>query len=143
MLPADIETVGEIWLTASIQAHDFVPEEFWRSELIAKTTEILPHPDTEGFVFEQSGTIDGFITLCGTHVGCLFVRPGKQGNGIGASLLRHAKHDHAELDLTVYKQNRRATSFYKREGFLFAGESLCQFTGCEEYAMRWTRGEDL
>ena len=35
MTPDDIETVGEIWLAASIIAHHFVDADFWRSDLKA------------------------------------------------------------------------------------------------------------
>ena len=87
MLPGDIQQVGEVWLAASIQAHDFVAEEFWRADLQTMTTEILPHPRTEAYVFESAGRIDGFVSLGGSHVGCLFVRPDRQNQGIGAALL--------------------------------------------------------
>ena len=59
MVPADIEAVGQIWLAASIKAHDFVPEEFWRSDLRTMTSEILPHPRTEAYVFETGEQIEG------------------------------------------------------------------------------------
>ena len=139
MLPADIDEVGRIWLDASIQAHDFVPEEFWRSDLKTMTTDILPDPRTEGYVYETD-SIEGFATLGGTFVGCLFVRPDRQGLGIGAALLKHVKQLYSELDLTVYQQNVRATRFYQREGFRITGESTCPHTGCAEYKMEWRRG---
>ena len=31
--PTDIEAVLDIWLTASIKAHDFVAPEFWESQV--------------------------------------------------------------------------------------------------------------
>jgi len=142
MRPGDIEQVGEIWLTASIEAHDFVPEAFWRGDLENMTTEILPSPKTRGFVFESDGRLDGFVAMGGSHVGALFVRPDEQGRGVGAALLDHVKQLHAELDLTAYQQNVRATRFYEREGFTIAGERTCPHTGCAEYVMRWSRAAD-
>ena len=65
MQPDDIEEVGQVWLAASIQAHDFVAEEFWRSELTTMTSEILPHPRTEAYVFETEGQIEGFVEKYG------------------------------------------------------------------------------
>ena len=139
MQPDDIEEVGQVWLVASLQAHDFVAEEFWRSELPTMTAEILPHPDTESYVHETGKQIEGFVSMARTHVGCLFVLPDKQGRGIGAALLRHVKELHAELDLTVYKKNPDAIRFYEREGFRITGEGICQYTGCEEFRMEWGR----
>ena len=133
----DIEEVGQIWLTASIQAHDFVPAEFWESDLKNMTGDILPDPVTEGYVFESADRIEGFLTLGGNFVGCLFVRPEMQGRGIGTELINHAKQLRAELDLTVYQENVRATRFYEREGFRMTGKSTCPHTGCAEYRMRW------
>ncbi|MEZ9597475.1 GNAT family N-acetyltransferase, partial [Vibrio sp. 10N.286.46.A8] len=31
--PTDMETVLDIWLTASVKAHDFVAPEFWESQV--------------------------------------------------------------------------------------------------------------
>ena len=138
----DIEEVGQIWLEASIQAHDFVPADFWRSDLVNMTTDILPHPVTEGYVFETEERIEGFITLGKDCVGCLFVRPEMQGQGIGAALLRYVKQRRSELELTVYQQNVRATRFYEREGFSVTGEGTCPYTGCAEHKMRWHRQAD-
>jgi len=139
----DIEEVGRIWLDASIEAHDFVPEEFWRADLHNMTTEILPSPKTRGYVFEAEGQLIGFVAMGGTHVGALFVRPGGQGRGVGAALLRHVKQLHAELDLTVYTQNVRATRFYEREGFRICGERVCTYTGCDEFEMQWRRTTEV
>ena len=137
MTSDDIETVGQIWLTASIKAHDFVPAEFWRSDLKTMTTEILPHPDTEGYVHEEQGVVDGFISLGGNCVGCLFIIPDRQRNGIGSALLNHVKQLHSDLVLSVYKKNVAATQFYLTQGFETIGESTCKHTGCEELRMRW------
>ena len=87
----DIDTVGAIRLEASIRAHHFVPEAFWRSDHEAMTTEIFPHPRTKGWVHVNEATdeIDGFVTLGGNTVACLFVRPDRQRGGIGSALLDH------------------------------------------------------
>lgn len=133
----DIEEVGQIWLEASIQAHDFVLAEFWRSDLVNMTSDILPAPVTEGYVFESEERIEGFIALGGNFVGCLFVRPEMQGQGVGAELLNHAKRLRSELQLSVYQQNVRATHFYEREGFRVIGAGTCPYTGCAEYKLKW------
>ena len=137
MVHGDIETVGEIWLAASIQAHDFVPESFWRSDLNTMTTVILPHPKTTGFVYVDHDTIDGFISMGGNRVGCLFVKPERQGKGIGSALLNIVKQQHNTILLAVYQQNLRARRFYKMHGFYVTGESTCKETGCPEFQLEW------
>ncbi len=106
----DIEAVGQIWLTASIKAHDFVPAEFWRSQLKTITDEILPDHGTEVYVHEETKVVDGFASLHGKRIGGLFVIPEKQRQGIGAALLNHVKQLQAELELSVYKRGSTAES---------------------------------
>ena len=137
MMPDDIEAVGLVWLTSSLVAHDFVPEEFWRADLKAMVTELLPYPNTKGYVHEEAGSIDGFISLGGDEVGCLFVMPDRQGRGIGSALLDHVKQQHAKLSLHVYEKNALARHFYESREFRITGESVCEFTGCDEYSMKW------
>lgn len=139
MLPKDIQDVGQVWLTTSIIAHSFVPEEFWRSDLKIMTTEILPHPNTRGYVHEEAGVIDAFISLSGDNIGCLFVLPEKQGSGIGSALLDYVKQNHTKLYLNVYKKNESAVGFYQSQAFRLVGGSICPYTQCEEHNMLWER----
>ena len=142
MTSEDIEAVGQIWLAASIKAHNFVPADFWRSKLETMTTEILPHPDTEGYVYEDAGVIDGFVSLCGNSVGGLFVAPERQRSGIGSALLDYIKERHSLLTLNVYRKNVMAARFYETQGFEIVGESTCQHTGCGELQLKWERSPE-
>ena len=139
MTPDDIDTVGGIWLEASIRAHHFVPEAFWRSDHETMTTEILPHPRTQGWVHlnEASDEIDGFVTLGGDTIACLFIRPDRQRRGVGSALLDHVKGLYPALELNVYVENVDATRFYEAQGFRVIGESTCKYTGCAELRMAW------
>jgi GNAT superfamily N-acetyltransferase len=47
----------------------------------------------------------------------LFVRPEKQGAGLGVTLLGMARENAAELTLWTFQQNLRARRFYERQGF--------------------------
>jgi putative acetyltransferase len=134
----DVDRVGAIWLEASLQAHHFVSEQFWRADHATMTTEILPN--AQGHVHVTAGTIDGFITLRDGFIGCLFVEPTSQRRGIGASLLCYVKQLHTVLRLKVYKQNPDATRFYEAHGFRVIGESICPYTGCGELEMEWSSG---
>jgi len=132
----DIERVGAIRLAASIQAHDFVPAEFWRSDHHVMLEEILPK--ATGFVHGSGKEIDGFLMVRDGAIGCLFVDPPSQRRGIGRTLLDHAKRLHETLTLTVYAENPGARRFYERQGFRATGEGTCPYTGRPEIAMRWS-----
>ena len=134
----DVEAVGRIWLAASLQAHDFVPAEFWHADHKVMTTELLP--DAHGYVHETDGEIDGFVVMgSGKRANCmgaLFVRPESQGQGIGTQLVDHVKTIRNPLTTSVYKQNQRAFEFYKARGFRVVGDSVCEHTGCGEHQLR-------
>ncbi len=133
----DVARVGEIWLEASIKSHDFVPADFWRDNHKTMVEELLPQ--AEGYVHVDAARIDGFLTVAGDFIHCLFVEPQSQRHGIGASLLRHLKQSRQTLRLHVYQQNRDATRFYVSHGFIITGEATCQHSGCAEFKMQWSK----
>ncbi len=141
MVQEDVEAVGQIWLAASLKAHDFVPAEFWRTDHKTMVADILP--GSHGYVHETAGEIDGFVVLGGgdrsNYMGALFVSPFQQSHGIGTQLLDHVKAMRDPLVTSVYKQNHRAFEFYRSRGFRVTGEAICEHTGCEEYTLRWNR----
>ena len=136
MTPHDIGRVGEVWLEASIKAHDFVPADFWRSNHKIMTEDLLPK--AECYVHLTGERINGFSTIAGDFVHCLFVEPRSQRRGIGTALLSHLKDSHQTLCVHVYQQNRDATRFYRSHGFRITGEATCPHTGCAEFKMEWT-----
>jgi putative acetyltransferase len=135
MTSDDIARVGDVWLGASIQAHGFVPADFWRSNYRLMTEELLPQ--AECYVHVTGGKIDGFSTVAGDFVHCLFVEPESQRLGIGAALLSHLKASHQALRLHVYQQNPGAARFYRSHGFVVTGEATCPHTGCAELVLEW------
>ena len=139
MTDHDVEAVGQVWLAASLIAHDFVPAEFWHRDHKVMVSELLPGSHT--YVHETDGVVDGFVLLgTGEHssyMGALFVEPSKQGQGIGTQLLNHVKALRNPLQTSVYKQNLRSFDFYRSRDFEVVGESTCEETGCEEHVLEW------
>ena len=60
-----------------------------------------------------------------------------QGEGIGRRLIEFSQKRHKELDLTVYKENERAVSFYKRMGFKIKNEQINEDSEKAEFRMYW------
>jgi putative acetyltransferase len=59
----------------------------------------------------------------------LFVEPARRGQGIGSSLLNHARQRHGTLTLDVNEQNPKARGFYLHHGFKEIGRSATDSAG--------------
>lgn len=131
---SDIEAVLDIWLRASIEAHDFVAAAFWESQLDDMRNLYIPGSET--WVYEQEGAVLGFYSLCDNHLAAIFVEPQRQGLGIGKLLLAHAKAQRESLTLSVYQENQASCGFYLSQGFRIVSEQAEPHTGRMEYTMR-------
>ena len=136
MAAADAGAVADIWLAANLDAHGFIPADYWRGCHSAVSEAIA---GAEVYVYEGPEGIEGFIGLEGAHIAGLFVRAGSRGRGIGRALLGPAKAGRDELSLPVYEKNAPARRFYEREGFRLAGRGVDGNTGETELAMVWRR----
>lgn len=131
-----LEGVLDIWLAASLQAHDFVPAAHWRARLRDMREHYLPLSETLVCCDDATGRPLGFASLVDDVLAGLFVAPDAQGQGVGRRLLKLCLRMHPELSLKVYAQNTRAVRFYERHGFVRCGVGVEAQTGCVEYSMR-------
>lgn len=134
----DLDAVAGIWLSSNLQAHAFIPAEYWRGNLESVKQQL---PGAEVYVWEDpaDGEIKGFIGLAGDYIAGIFVREDSRSKGLGLALLDHVKVLKERLSLSVYQENTRALSFYQREGFCICQESVDGDTGAREYFMTWER----
>ena len=56
----DLNRVMDIWLAGNLQAHPFVPEDYWRSQA-SRVREVIN--EAEVLVWEESGQIMGLLGL--------------------------------------------------------------------------------
>lgn len=131
----DIDQVLTIWLSASVQAHDFVPAAFWASQVEAMRDIYLP--TAESWVFEEEGSVSGFYCLVEATLAAIFVSPDRQGRGIGSALIEDAKRRRDGLTLSVYRANRPSVDFYRKHGFAIHAEQVDANTGQPELVMTW------
>ncbi|WP_172562942.1 N-acetyltransferase [Vibrio furnissii] len=129
----EMDSVLEIWLSASVQAHDFISPEFWESQVENMRNIYIPASET--YVYEVESKVVGFYALYENSLAAIFVSPELQGKGIGKQLLSHAKTQRAELSLAVYKENQASYQFYLSQGFKVLSEQLDEHTGHPEYTM--------
>ncbi|MGF1800374.1 N-acetyltransferase [Vibrio gigantis] len=130
---ADTETVLDIWLTASIKAHNFMAPDFWESQVGNMRDIYLPASRT--YVFQVDGEVRGFYSLYEGTLAAIFVSSQHQGCGIGKQLMRHAKLECPNLSLNVYKENQATIEFYLSQGFEIVTEQADEHTGHQEYTM--------
>ena len=121
----DLGAVMQIWLQANLDAHAFIPADFW-TDHFEMVRDILPQ--AELYVHENEATrqIDGFIGLSESHIEGIFVAKSARSKGIGKALLEYAKSRKPRLTLSVYQKNERAIAFYRREKFVVQSEGSRQ-----------------
>ncbi len=137
-LPEDREKTAALWLTSTIKAHPFIPEEYW----LRAYREVYHRwlPETKTLLAEVDGEIEGFLSFTAPgEIGALFVGPSCQGKGHGTALLDAAKERFVRLQLSVYAQNARAVAFYEKNGFVPQAERVEESTGERELVMVWHR----
>ena len=130
----DINKVVDLWLKTNLEAHDFIPGQYWTSNYEAVKKML---PQAEVYVYEDNKIIQGFVGIRDEYIEGIFVSGKMQSHGIGKALLDYIKDKKARLQLNVYQKNVRAMSFYQREGFTIQSEGLDEFTGEKEYVMEW------
>lgn len=115
----DRTSVIHIWRRSSEIGHPFLSDhELATQQHLVET--VYLH-SSEIWVAVSNGQCMGFVGLIDGFVGALFVAPDSHGKGLGTVLLRHAIQLKGDLSLEVYEQNRQATAFYLRHGFLITG----------------------
>ncbi|UIR57384.1 N-acetyltransferase [Sphingobacterium sp. SRCM116780] len=131
----DIDQLVNIWYEASIVAHDFIPESYWKENKQLMSDHYLPA--SEVYVATDGQIRVGFIALVEDDIAAIFVLPAYQGQGKGSLLLNHAKKLRDRLLLKVYKKNLSSVGFYQAQGFTIIDESIDEQTGENEYVMEW------
>ena len=130
----DIDETAIICLETNIKAHDFISTEYWKSNFDRVKEMLL---QAEVYVYENEGSIQGFIGLNDEYIAGLFVSNQAQSHGIGKCLLNFVKDQKRKLSLSVYQKNIRAIRFYQREGFVIQCEKIDDHSGEKEYVMTW------
>lgn len=132
----DLERVMQLWLEGNLDAHDFVPADYWTSNA-PMVRELLEQAKLH--VYELDGKIQGFVGMQGCYLAGLFVDNAHRSMGIGKQLLEHIKKSRPAFSLSVYQRNRRAVSFYLREGLSVIAEGVDEETGEADWIMAWTK----
>ncbi|ABR47710.1 GCN5-related N-acetyltransferase [Alkaliphilus metalliredigens QYMF] len=134
----EMNKIMEIWKTSTIQAHQFIPKEYWLKNYEIVKEKYVPMAET--YVCLDENEIKGFISIIqGEYIGALFVDIHCQAKGIGGELIEYVKEIYDSLTLGVYKENKKAVTFYEKVGFIKKCEKLNEETNELEYIMNFQK----
>ena len=134
---SDLDEILDVWSKASSLAHAFLDPGF--VEKVKKDMRELYIPGSETWVYEEAGSIIGFIGMQENEIGGLFVRPDQHSKGIGTKLVNFIIEFHDELEVEVFKDNDIGRAFYDRYGFKVMNESIHEATGFELLRMKFNK----
>jgi putative acetyltransferase len=133
---ADLDAVLSSWEVATRLAHPFMSDEFIAQE--RKNVAEIYMPNTDTWVAEIDGNVEGFIALMGNEVGAIFLQPEWHGKGIGKALMDKAQELHGDLEVEVFEKNSVGRKFYSRYGFELLEEKLHEPTGQQVLRLKFT-----
>jgi putative acetyltransferase len=134
----DEDAAIALWLETWQQAYPAIDfgarvswwRERWRGELV---------PNAAIVVAEQDGALTGFVTIDRSgYLDQLVVAPAHWGSEVAAALVDAAKRLSPDgITLLVNTDNARAIRFYRRNGFVQAGEDVNPTSGRPVLKMAW------
>lgn len=116
----DENRIIDIWVQSNALAHPFLPPEFVSK--VKKDMREIYLPNTKSWVYEEKGTIVGFISMIENEIGGLFVIPNYHSKGIGTQLVDFVSNYYKVLEVEVFKKNNIGRKFYAKYGFIFIKE---------------------
>jgi putative acetyltransferase len=131
-----LDRIMAIWLQGNLQAHDFIPVDYWTGnvplvrDLISKATLWLVQDQRDHDIIAFCGLQDDYIAG-------FFVDEQARGRGVGAALMAKLQQTYPKLRLAVYQKNRSATRFYRGKGFAIVNRDRDEATGELEDSMIW------
>lgn len=129
-----LDQLMALWLASNLQAHAFVPADYWRQHC-AEVRNALPTATLT--VITLAGKIIGFAGVQDHYLAGLFVAAAYRNKGLGSQLMTALKQQNTSLTLGVYQLNQSALRFYQRAGFSIQARQLDVETNQIEYIMHW------
>ena len=133
---SDLEAVLDSWEVATRLAHEFMTDSFIARE--RKNVAEVYMPNTETWVADIEGKVQGFIALMGNEVGAIFLQPVYHGKGVGTALMDKAQELHGDLEVEVFEANSIGRSFYSKYGFELLEEKIHEPTEQKILRLKFT-----
>ena len=133
---SDLQAVLSSWEVATRLAHPFMTDEFIAQERNNVAEIYMPNTDT--WVVEIDGKVEGFVALMGNEIGAIFLQPKYHGKGAGRALMDKAQQLHGDLEVEVFKENSMGRKFYSKYGFELLEEKIHEPTGQQLLRLKFT-----
>lgn len=132
----DLEQLAQIWLNGNLQAHSFIPAQYWKNQFV-NIKKMLPEANI--FVYRNNKTIVGFLGELDGYIAGLFVDMSYRNQGVGSQLINYLKQINDKLTLSVYVDNINAVNFYENKDFIIDSVGMDTETDSKEYHMIWEK----
>ncbi len=132
----DLEQLAQIWLNGNLQAHSFIPAQYWKNQFV-NIKKMLPEANI--FVYRNNETIIGFLGELDGYIAGLFVDINYRNQGVGSRLINYLKQINDKLTLSVYVDNINAVNFYENKDFIIDSVGMDTETDSKEYHMIWEK----
>ncbi|MCG0780235.1 MULTISPECIES: GNAT family N-acetyltransferase [Lactobacillaceae] len=132
----DLEQLAQIWLNGNLQAHSFIPAQYWKNQFV-NIKKMLPEANI--FVYRNNETIVGFLGELDGYIAGLFVDMNYRNQGVGSRLINYLKQINDKLTLSVYVDNINAVNFYENKDFIIDSVGMDTETDSKEYHMIWEK----
>lgn len=132
----DLEQLAQIWLNGNLQAHSFIPAQYWKNQFV-NIKKMLPEANI--FVYRNNETIVGFLGELDGYIAGLFVDMNYRKQGVGSRLINYLKQINDKLTLSVYVDNINAVNFYENKDFIIDSVGMDTETDSKEYHMIWEK----
>ncbi|MEQ1752529.1 MAG: GNAT family N-acetyltransferase [Micropepsaceae bacterium] len=140
-VPAHLPELADLWISAWTLAMPSINFEVRRGWFVDHLVQLRDQGALVCCAFDAAnGSMAGFVTLerASGLIDQLAVAPAFWGAGAAHQLLDWAKGEHAgTLSLDVNQDNARASSFYKREGFVRVSEGTNPNSGLKTWRYEW------
>ena len=132
----DLEQLAQIWLNGNLQAHSFIPAQYWKNQFV-NIKKMLPEANI--FVYRNNETIIGFLGELDGYIAGLFVDMNYRNQGVGSLLINYLKQINDKLTLSVYVDNINAVNFYENKDFIIDSVGMDTETDSKESHMIWEK----
>ncbi|ADG39481.1 putative acetyltransferase (plasmid) [Leuconostoc kimchii IMSNU 11154] len=132
----DLEQLAQIWLNGNLQAHSFIPAQYWKNQFV-NIKKMLPEANI--FLYRNNEIIIGFLGKLDGYIAGLFVDMNYRKQGVGSRLINYLKQINDKLTLSVYVDNINAVNFYENKDFIIDSVGMDTETDSKEYRMTWEK----
>src|SRR5699024_1469895 len=134
----EVNQLVKIWYESSLIAHDFIDKNYWKSQQTEMEEKYIPMSET--YVVSNEKDIVDFVSMMDNYLAELFIDVTNQGGGYRKGLLDFIKSQRENIQLKVYKKNKKAVDFYLKNSFVIKEETRDEQTSEKEFLMEWEKG---